>query len=285
MAKVVVVHGIGKQYLGPHTLHGGVAPALLDGLRAAGAPEIGVADVEVAYYGHWFRPQGASVKSDGYAWTHRDVTDGFETELLMALWQEAARIAPGRVPPPAPAQTTKAATPQTVQRALHAISRLLPTHFTERFLIGILKQVRLYLTDDDTRARVQRSIADAVTDDTRVLVAHSLGSVIAYEALCAHPEWPVRALVTLGSPLGIPRLVLDRLRPSATWPPGLRDWTNICDRADVVALTKQLAPLFKAPSGGTVVDVLIDNGSHAHDLVPHLTAAPTGAAVAAGLLP
>ncbi|MBD0842580.1 hypothetical protein ICC28_28390 [Streptomyces sp. TRM68416] len=283
MAKVVVVHGIGKQYLGPHTLHGGVAPALLDGMKVAGAPQLRPTDIEVAFYGHWFRPPGA--KSDSHAWTHHDVTDGFETELLMAMWQEAARIAPDRVPPPAPAGTTKAATPQTVQRALHAISRLLPSRFTDRFLIGILKQVRHYLTDDETRARVQRSVAESVTDDTRVLVAHSLGSVIAYEALCAHPEWPVRALVTLGSPLGIPRLVLDRLRPSATWPPGLRDWTNICDRADVVALTKQLSPLFTTPDGQAVVDVLIDNGSHAHDLVPHLTAAPTGAAVAAGLLP
>ncbi|WAZ21027.1 hypothetical protein STRCI_002181 [Streptomyces cinnabarinus] len=283
MAKVVVVHGIGKQYLGPHTLHGGVAPALRDGMRAAAAPELKPEDIEVAFYGHWFRPAGA--KSDDYPWTHRDVTEGLETDLLMAWWQEAARTAPDRVPPPSSAATTKATTPQTVQRALHAISRLLPSRFTDRFLIGILKQVRRYLTEDETRDRVQCSVAEAVTDDTRVLVAHSLGSVIAYEALCAHPEWPVRALVTLGSPLGIPGVVLDRLRPSATWPPVLREWTNICDRADVVALTKELSPLFKSPDGGRVVDVLIDNGSHAHDIVPHLTAAPTGAAVAAGLRP
>jgi hypothetical protein len=31
-------------------------------------------------------------------------------------------------------------------------------------------------------------------------VGHSLGSVAAYEALCAHPQWPVRALATLGPP-------------------------------------------------------------------------------------
>ncbi|WP_336246837.1 hypothetical protein [Streptomyces cupreus] len=240
----------------------------------------------MAFYGHWFRPPGAPVKSDGYAWTHRDVTEGFETELLMALWQEAARIAPDRVPPPAPAETAKATTPHTVQRALHALSALLPSRFTDRFLIGVLKQVRLYLTDDDTRERVQRSIADTVTDDTQVLVAHSLGSVIAYEALCARPEWPVCTLVSLGSPLGIPRLVYDRLRPApGTWPAGLREWTNICDRGDVVALAKELAPLFKSPDGLAVTDILIDNGRQAHDLVPHLTAAETGAAVAAGLLP
>ena len=46
------------------------------------------------------------------------------------------------------------------------------------------------------------------------MVGHSLGSVVAYEALCAHPEWPVRALVTLGSPLGIRNLIFDRLVPA-----------------------------------------------------------------------
>lgn len=49
MAKGVVVHGLGKQYLGPHTLHGGGAPALLDGLRAADAPTLRLDDVEVAF--------------------------------------------------------------------------------------------------------------------------------------------------------------------------------------------------------------------------------------------
>ena len=55
--------------------------------------------------------------------------------------------------------------------------------------------------------------------DTRVVVGHSLGSVVAYEALC---EYRARAggygpaLVTLGSPLGIPNLAFDRLDPAPT---------------------------------------------------------------------
>ena len=59
------------------------------------------------------------------------------------------------------------------------------------------------MTDPVIRAEVQRRIAAGVAENTHVVVGHSLGSVIAYEALCAHPEWPVRALVTLGSPPGI----------------------------------------------------------------------------------
>lgn len=52
-----------------------------------------------------------------------------------------------------------------------------------------------------------------VDADTRVVVGHSLGLVVAYEALCAHPQWPVQALVTLGSPLGRRNLIFDKLVP------------------------------------------------------------------------
>ncbi|MEU9961217.1 hypothetical protein [Streptomyces sp. NPDC050982] len=285
MAAIVVVHGIGKQYLRAHTLQAGLAAPLIDGVLHAGAEPPGADDIRVAFYGHWFRPPGSPRKGEP-AWTHRDVEQGYETELLLALWSEAVRTAPDRVPPPEPGAGSKVVTPQTVQRGLYALGRLLPARFTDRFLIGILKQVRTYLTDDTVRARVQEEIAAAVGPDTRVLVAHSLGSVIAYEALCAHPAWPVRALVTLGSPLGIPGLVFDRLNPTpvagtGSWPDGVRQWTNLCDRGDVGALTKDLAPLFP----GSVRDVPLRNGWQAHDIVPYLTAAETGAAIAAGLRP
>ena len=65
-----------------------------------------------------------------------------------------------------------------------------------------LQQVRQYMTHPEVRQAVQDRVATEVGKDTRVVVGHSLGSVVAYEALCAHREWPVRALVTLGSPPG-----------------------------------------------------------------------------------
>jgi pimeloyl-ACP methyl ester carboxylesterase len=154
-----------------------------------------------------------------------------------------------------------------------------------------LQQVRRYLTEPNLRARILEQVVQAVGDDTRVMVAHSLGSVVAYEALCAHPEWPVRALVTLGSPLGIRNLIFDRLRPAPSpvsgsntrlrgaWPWPVREWTNIADTGDVVALVKDLRPLF----GDRVRGFLVSNGAKAHDILPYLTAPETGAAIHAGL--
>ena len=81
---------------------------------------------------------------------------------------------------------------------------------------------RRYVTEPDIRRAAQQSLIDRIGAETRVVVAHSLGSVVAYETLCAHPEFPVRTLITLGSPLGTPAL-LPRLVPpvrpgSAQWP-------------------------------------------------------------------
>jgi pimeloyl-ACP methyl ester carboxylesterase len=121
--------------------------------------------------------------------------------------------------------------------------------------------------------------------DTRVVVAHSLGSVVAYEALCTVPGHLVRALVTLGSPLGIGNLVFDRLDPAPVdgrgeWPgsEGLV-WTNVADGGDVVALEKDLRGRF----GDRVCNALVHNGAHAHDATSYLTDKLTGVAIAGGL--
>jgi len=151
-----------------------------------------------------------------------------------------------------------------------------------------LRQVRLYMTDPGIRDQVQRRVAAAVRAETRVVVGHSLGSVVAYEALCAYPGWPVTTLVTLGSPLGIRNLIFDRLRPAPTaetrglrgaWPGRVEMWANIADSRDVVALVKDLRPLF----GVQVSSWLVSNCASAHAVQPYLTAPETGAAIAAGL--
>ncbi|WP_055568912.1 hypothetical protein [Streptomyces atriruber] len=291
MAVVAVVHGIGKQYLGAHSLHAGVAAALLDGVRLADGPPLTPHDVEVAFYGDCFRPPGARPAKGGDALPGRDRAEPGDVALLLAWWRQAALAEPDRVPPLEVPGTAKAATPLLVQRALRALVR---SRFFARagepFMIGVLSQVRRYFTETDdggARARAQEAVAAAVREDTRVLVGHSLGSVIAYEALCAHPEWPVRTLVTIGSPLGVPNFVFDRLSPRPVaglgrWPGAVDRWTNLCDSRDVVALTKELAPLF--PDGGRRVhDVLVHNGWQAHAVERHLTAAETGEAIAAGL--
>ncbi|WP_327351531.1 hypothetical protein [Streptomyces sp. NBC_01304] len=281
MTRVVLVHGIGKQYLGAETLLADWRPALSDGIARAGGLQIPGEEVSMAFYGDLFRPAG-----------HRglgipeldasDVHDDLERELLIEWWRAAAEIE-ARVPgPDAPARLR---TPHLVQRALDALSH--STFFaglSERLLIWSARQVRLYFTEPDVRALVRERVERGITPQTEVIVAHSLGTVAAYEALCAHPEWQDLTFVSLGSPLGVRNLVFDRLVPAPAggrgrWPASVKRWVNVADKGDVVPLVKELGSRF----GDRVKDVRIHNGAKAHDVRPYLTARETGRAIAQGL--
>jgi len=280
MPRIVAVHGIGQQVRGPESLRHPWASSLRDGVHLAGEQPPDETDIEVAFYGDLFRPAGRK-GSLHPAYGPQDVEEGFEQELLVALWREAAATDASVV---GPDERTKLRTPRIVQRALGALSHSrFFTGMAERVLIGFIKQVHLYLTDDDVRVNVQGRVTAMLDEDTRVLIGHSLGSVVAYEVLCARPGTKI-SLVTLGCPLGIRNLVFDRLRPAPVdgrgqFPAGAVTWTNIADDGDVVALVKELGPLF----GERVQDLSVHTGSKAHDVSPYLTAPETGHAIAMAL--
>jgi hypothetical protein len=285
MARIVVVHGVGQQTEGELTLHDRLCPALLQGITWAGG-SVGASDVVFASYGECFRPP-AEVLSPVRYFRAEDVANGYETELLLAWWRRAAAVDAHVVPPE---EEVLARTPVWASRALAALSRSrFLADVSDRVLIGDLKQVHRYFTDGGLRAAVRGIVAGAIAADTSVVVAHSLGSVVAYEVLCASPRPEVRALVTLGSPLGLPNLVFDRLEPAPRpvaadgvrghWPGQVREWTNVVDQGDVVAAVEDLRPLF----GDGIRQIRVHNGSHAHDMRPYLTEKLTGAAIVAGL--
>jgi len=286
MPRIVAVHGIGQQLEGPETQAARWGPALRSGVELVEGPKLSPEDVRVAFYGDLFRLSGATDNSapskarGEFDLDEQDVDLGFETDLLLSWARAAAELEETRDGP-----ATKARTPMTVQRALRLLSKsAFFDRVADRVVVWNLWQVRMYFLQPRIREEICARVVRTVDDDTRVLVGHSLGSVVAYEVLAAHPEWPVRTLVTLGSPLGIRNLVFDRLIPApedgrGAWPGAVARWSNIADNGDVVALAKQLAPLF----GDKVEDVPVHNGSHAHDVSPYLTAVETGRAIAAGL--
>jgi hypothetical protein len=273
---ILLVHGVGHQFAGEPMLRHAWIPALQSGLQLAGS-WVEEHHVAAAFYGDLFRPKGAMAGAQP-PYTADDLDAGTYEDLLLQLWAAAAQAEPESIMPPG--AETHGPVWNQVQRALNQLCR---SEFfagvMERALIGNLKQANHYLTDTRVRLEAQDRIAARISPDTRVIVAHSLGTVVAYEALCAHPEWPVTTFVTLGSPLGIRNFFFDRLRSPGTWPEGLQRWTNIADRSDIVALEKQLAPSF----GVKVHDVSVCNGASFHDASRYLTARETGEAIAAGL--
>jgi hypothetical protein len=278
--RIVAIHGIGQQREAEDTLHASWLPAMRGGLRLAGDDTLADADLRCAFYGDLFRPPGTKAVGEP-AYGPADVDPEWELELLLALWEEAARVEDGVAGPDA--ERVKARTPRAVQAALRALSNSrFFSGLAERAMIADLKQVRAYVRDTDTRGRIRQRVTEAIGPDTTVLVGHSLGSVVAYEVAALTPA--VRTLVTLGSPLGIRHLIFEHLEPvphdgRGVWPGAVARWTNIADTGDVVALVKALATRF----GDRVEDHLVDNGATAHNIKPYLTARETGAAIAAGL--
>lgn len=278
MPRIIGVHGIGQQFEGEQLLEQKWLPALRDGLTRAGCPASAEASFAMAFYGDLFRGKG---KSGGASLDVQDLT-AWEVDLLRLWWEEAARTDQAVRSP----ELLGKGVADWCQRGLNALSRSKVFNAVgQRFMVADLKQVRAYVTDKEVRLAARKRVEAQVNQDTRVIVGHSLGSVVAYEALCANPQWPVTHLVTLGSPLGIRNLIFDALDPGpldgrGQWPGSVSKWTNISADNDVVAFTKALAPLF-----GEVIDKRVLSGQFpgAHDASRYLSSEEAGEAIADGL--
>jgi hypothetical protein len=284
LARIVTVHGVGQQFKGDAIIHREWWPALLSGLHLAGGDLTDERELTCPFYGHLFRKPGTLAIA-----THYGIEDigAEEAELLRLLWEEAARAEPECVPSPeelAAAQTL-GRVPKVMQRALNALAKSrFWENIAEGMLIGDLKQALQYMNDSDLREQALGTVLEKIGPDTRVLIGHSLGSVIAYEAAHRRTE-DIISLITLGSPLGIRNVIFDKLHPPpdamgvGKWPGNVRYWTNIAEKGDVVALEKKLAPFF--PTG--IKDVLVYNGSSAHHGERYLTTKEAGEAILQGL--
>ncbi|MBO3085663.1 hypothetical protein [Cellulomonas fengjieae] len=144
-----------------------------------------------------------------------------------------------------------------------------------------LRDVAYYLADrgarDLVQGHVRRSMEQARDDGHGeiIVIAHSLGTVVAYDALDDLPEGvTVRLFVTAGSPLG-QKVVRRNLRgpdvgserrpvPRSITPvAGQPTWVNAYDVRDVVAVIHPIAHLF---SGG---DASIRDERTHNPLYPH----------------
>ena len=109
-----------------------------------------------------------------------------------------------------------------------------------------LDQVGRYLDSPDRRAAVQERVIAALLDAPPpvVVVGHSLGSVVALEAL-GDPRVRVRMLVTAGSPLAH-SAVADALAPGAFPYARVGHWLNVVHLLDPVPFGRGLGPRFPA---------------------------------------
>lgn len=121
-----------------------------------------------------------------------------------------------------------------------------------RFLEALVGDAAAYLFNPAQRAQIQQRFAAALAGSTAPLtiIAHSLGSVIAYEGVAALGSRPRREvqLITLGSPLGIDEVQDFLLPPGQAVPAMVTQWHNFSDPLDPVSLDAGLSNDF-VPNG------------------------------------
>ncbi len=251
MARIVGIHGAFHQLWGPHEVANRWIPAIRDGLWHADTT-IEPSEVRIAFYGDLFRA---------------NTTDGRPSDQeLIEVAQDSGL-----------ADAIEAfAGPDGLDVLAKAIGK--------RSLRQLINQLGRYLADEALRTEVQERLAREVTDDTEVIIAHSMGTVVAYEALCAHPEWSVGTLLTIGSPLG-GEWVFNLLRPEpeggvGRWPGSVTRWVNVASVGDDARAAE---PHLANRVGTGVIDLGVDNGHRAHDPEPYLNAPTTGRALAQAL--
>ena len=245
MARIVMVHGAFNELWGPNELKERWLPALRDGLWHHGV-EISADDVAVCFYGDLFRRKPGTEEDAKIEQSRAGIADAMSDlaggDAIAALGQAASDAAFDRT----------------------------------------VDMVTIMMTEPDLRDRLRARIEPLVTDETRVLVAHSLGTVLSYTALSNHPAWKVHTFVTLGSPLGSP-MIAGTLEPplvngTGAWPGSIERWVNVRAVGDAAAAVP-LGGIF----GDRVEEFLVDNGHRAHAPEPYLNSAVTGEAIAAAL--
>lgn len=263
VAEIVLVHGIAQQQKSAAVLENQWTPCLAAGVRTAGFPEVAdriwpadypeAIETRMAFYGSLFVAPGQQGDDPG------DFTaeeSAFAEALALAWLRHAAERA------------TKADVRQTARRELAYVTHQMGKEqgagrvlrsaigslaripwfapygmgLAERFTKLSLTQVTRYLIDDGIRSAALETVSKLIGPETKVLIGHSLGSVVAYEA--AHDlREPLPLLVTLGSPLGLPP-IHQQLRPEPSFPPNVRRWVNVADPDDFVAAGSDIRGLF-----------------------------------------
>jgi pimeloyl-ACP methyl ester carboxylesterase len=121
---------------------------------------------------------------------------------------------------------------QALVRVLDRYSAGISGKWIELFM----RDVYLYTNRGGVRAEIDAIMGPTFTEEPAVVVAHSLGSVVAYNVLRTdRRSLHIPLLVTVGCPLAI-RAVRSQFVPLRFPRPSVNSWSNAFDTRDIVAL-------------------------------------------------
>jgi hypothetical protein len=301
MAEIVLIHGIDQQQQTADKLESLWLPSLAGGVRVAGFPDIadriwrstgkpGEIETRMAFYGSLFLAPGQQGDDpDEFTEEEGQFAESLALEWLRRVAEQATGDKTRQIGARELVYVThemggEQGAGRYVRTAVNSLAKIpwfapYGMGIAEKFVRRSLAQVTRYLTDEKIRTAALNSVSELIGPETKIIIGHSLGSVVAYEA--AHQmKQPLSLLLTLGSPLGLQTIVYQRLRPQPPgFPPNLRRWVNVADQDDFVAAEPNLTGLFGAgmPAGATFEGgYTVDNGAEPHNSEFYLGKAQVG---------
>jgi len=239
--RLIFVHGIAQQGKNPDQLKQLWYEVLQDNLQLAGTALPADVEIEFPFYGDVLfdltaqlaQPQPLGVKLKGSA---RSLVDADRLAFPLELASNAG-ISPQQIEAQLPPWVREKGPLQW--EWVHAVLSVLD----QSILLGDITlqqataEVHAYLNYPAVSEAVDAILSAAFGGEGPcVIVAHSLGTVVTYRVLTALAgSVDVRALITLGSPLGL-NAIRHKLPTPLAMPRRVAKWQNAYDDRDVVAL-------------------------------------------------
>ncbi|WP_405515344.1 hypothetical protein [Streptomyces canus] len=299
MAEIVLVHGIDHEQSVAWDLESDWLSAMAQGLTGIGREDLatslwqrgvpGSTDARMAFYGDVFRSaegEGLTPEEQREIQRRLDVRDeatarhvllNAATRSTDPVQREIAERELERLREIPPEPMGLKSTAVTVTHALLKLPYFGRAALTTLGMVrSPVRQIARYFGEEPIRREILNRVHRHLDADTKVVIGHSLGCVVAYEALWERADAGQRKgpelLLTLGSPLGLhPVHRLLQRRPQGP-PTGLRRWANFADPDDFVAAHHDHTKLFPDPHRDdpdrrtemTATPTTVDNGSSPH---------------------
>jgi hypothetical protein len=245
MKRLVFVHGRAQENKDAVALKAEWVDAWRSGLAKRGlAVPLGDADIRFPYYGQtlYDLARGVSAAEAAAVIVRGDNADAEQRAFIRDVLLEVQRehgVDAARIAAVAGAEVVERGILnwEWVQAGLQVIDRHVPLASGTSIALAT-NDVWHYLDNIGTRDEIEAGVLAAMLPDVpTVVVAHSLGTVVAYNLLRREgtaQRWNVPLFVTLGSPLAV-TAIRKKLAPNKR-PACVGRWFNALDERDVVAL-------------------------------------------------
>jgi hypothetical protein len=265
--RILLVHGMGMEKKDEKKTHDRWVQAILDCLgrtKWGQSKPVGFPDedeIDLVFWADLFRPEDKRKIAKGLTGAIRRQYDAFLRKAVVSIDKRARFATSGK-----------------------------PEGIWARFVNSWVTQAVFYMQNsrllkspgggpggayDHIQKRLRDKLLPVGEAGPKIVIGHSLGSVIAYEGLC-HNKTGVDTFITIGSPLATPYLIVEPLRqrfcdligrpPTKPLPfPNVQRWLNFHRRSDVFPVpVPKLTPLFD--KGVRLHEFTVPSGT---DLKPH----------------